>query len=134
MTLSAHDRTLACLAEVNPRVYAALAAAGPNNAGDPPLGALGWLPPDDLADLARAAMMAHGTTRPGWDWTDPHTLARYLADAGSWRRHDCPARDRAVTAYSTAPRIDLACRDLTALGRPTFLRPDGSTADLDVAE
>lgn len=57
--MNAHDLTVAALAEVSPRVHAAVVAAGPNRAGDSPLGALGFMLDDDLVVLARAACLAH---------------------------------------------------------------------------
>lgn len=124
MTATAHDLTLMALAETNPRAYAALAAAGPNRAGDPPVGALGFMAPDDCLDLCRAADLAHRAlghdldTEHHWPWHEagPDALARLIARDGSWRHlHDGEMRSptrRALDAYREAVRAHLAAEGM----------------------
>lgn len=77
----------------HPAAAAALAAAGPTRAGDPPCGFLGFMREEDRVALARAAILAHtsaGTS--GWCWTRDREqeLADHIHTHGSWRhtRHD----------------------------------------------
>ncbi len=88
-----------------PQVAAALAALGPNRAGDPPLGYLGWLPYADRFALACAANTAHcelGTA--GWTFEgDPAALSDAMFDRGGWRREASgPQVARAQQAWVTA--------------------------------
>lgn len=89
--LSVHEMTLYLLSEVNAPVRAALEELGPNRAGMPPIGMLGFMEFEDCHDLAKAADLAH--MRNGTElW--PHVgqaervedLARAMQDHGSWRR------------------------------------------------
>ncbi len=89
--MNVFEMTQATLIEEGfPQVAAALAALGPNRAGDPPLGDLGWLPYADRFALARAANTAHcelGTV--GWTFEgDPAALSDAMFDRGGWRRDD----------------------------------------------
>lgn len=82
--MTAHELTLMALAETNRPVHAALEAAGCNRAAQPCIGYLGWLPEDDLVDLARAALMAHQAVGTEFNAETPEQLAGHMRDEGSW--------------------------------------------------
>ena len=108
---AAFDMTLMALSEVNPRAAAALRVLGPNSAGDPMIGLLGFMSPGDCIDLVKAADLAHrrlgseGWREDGWTVEE---VARYIAECGAWRNQRQHSwRDRiadAVTRYQIAIR------------------------------
>lgn len=109
-----HDMTRMALAETAPpRVLAAFDALTPNRAGHPPIGALGFLSPDDLVVVVRAADLAHGRARtPGWAIQEsPEDVARDLARTGSWRYEDNPRRAETVAAVDAYRRAIIAERE-----------------------
>ena len=87
MSMTVYEMTHAAVMEAGyPDVAAALAAVGPNRAGDPSLGDFGWLPPIQREVLAKAAMMAHQRAgSSGWCWTDSSELSIHMRDFGSWK-------------------------------------------------
>lgn len=97
--MTPHEMALAALAEVAPAVGTALGVLGPNRAGDPPIGLLGWLPCDELVIACRAVDLAHrraGT--PGWAHDDIEAFARRVKNREFWLAR--PARvTEAVTHY-----------------------------------
>lgn len=107
--MTATERALALLAEVNPPVAAALGRAGANRAGDPLVGLLGWMPAPDRLDLARAAFLARDpedARRRGVHYEgSPFALARAIVE-GAWLRPrwavDEPRLHEAVLAYARA--------------------------------
>jgi hypothetical protein len=92
------------LAETHPAIVAALDVIGPNRAGDPIVGAFGFLPAEDRLALAKAADLAHRRARTeGWGWSTPEELADYMAVGGSWRRLVAEGwHDHAVSRASAA--------------------------------
>ena len=108
------DMTLAALSEVNPRAAAALRVIGPNRAGDPMIGLLGFMSPGDCLALVKAADLAH--KRAGTDgWRDDEwpleQVARYVSECGGWRNPSGKWADRvrdAITRYQLAIRDEIA--------------------------
>ena len=106
--VTTHDMTLAALSEVNPRAAAALRVMGPNRAGDPMVGLLGFMSGNDCIDLARAADLAHtraGTD--GWERMADRDRAVHIQMFGGWRNPSGKWADRvrdAVTRYQIAIR------------------------------
>lgn len=107
-----HERTLAALAEVNPPVAAGLAAAGRTIMGHPLPGYLGWLPPDELDELARAWLLAWGIEQDAAALSNAKAAFRQSV----WRHGrgvlDQAATAEAVIAWSKArgdrfPLLDL---------------------------
>lgn len=107
--MSAYDLTVMALSETHPAARAALEALGPNSAGDPPIGLLGFMYQHDRVGLCRAADMAHrhgGDAEWRTDGLTPDELADYIYESGSWRHaHATRWRERyerAAEVYSAA--------------------------------
>lgn len=86
MSQTPYEMTMAALSEVNPRVAATLEVIGPNRAGDPMIGLLGFMSGNDCTDLARAANLAHtqaGTD--GWERMADRDRAVHIQMFGGWR-------------------------------------------------
>lgn len=100
---TAHERTLAALAEVNPPVAAGLKAAGETATGLPLPGYLGWLPDADLADLARAWLIGHNIAieRPAMVGIIAATFRASVWDKPRGDRDETAVAD-AVIAWSRA--------------------------------
>lgn len=87
--MTPHEMTRMALMEGGHlRIVAALDAIGPNGAGDPPIGALGFMAPGDCEALCRAADLAHRhAATDGWEPMSIQARARFIARSGSWLRH-----------------------------------------------
>ena len=111
------DMTLTALGEVNPLVRFVLAVIGPNRAGDPMLGLLGFMDYDDRLDLVRAADLAH--RRAGTDgWRDEgqtvEQMAEFISSAGGWRSPGEKWRQQvaqALVAYRQWPELNREAPD-----------------------